>query len=130
MRSSYSVAAAPVVLIGVDPDRRAGLSWPALAALAAADAVLHEAGVDPTILGLAPRHCLIEPAAAELARARKLAEEGWRVVCLVAGDPAAAAARLAAAGIAAHAIALAGEPQCRPVPTPQHYAPALTGLAG
>ena len=104
MRSSDplpSGAAGLVLLLGCDPDRKGDLSWPALAALAAADVVLHDRAVDPDTLALVPRRCLVEPVAEAdgTARARRLAADGWRVVRLVIGDPGGTEAeRLGAAG--------------------------------
>ncbi|MGH7064900.1 MAG: hypothetical protein ACREET_12555 [Stellaceae bacterium] len=104
-----------VVLIGCDPARPAELPRPALAALAAADAVLHDAAVDAGILALIPNRCFVElvpvAAAGSAARVEKLAGEGWRVVRLSIDDPAiwpmrlAEADRLAASGIAICTIA-------------------------
>ena len=136
----------PVLLVGSDPGRPGELSWPALAALAAADVVLHDGAVDPGTLALVPGRALVEPAPGDLSRVGKLAGEGWRVVWLVSGDPAslparrADAERLKARGIATHTIA--GFPDCdgetlftaataaAGIAAPQPYATALNGLAG
>jgi uroporphyrin-III C-methyltransferase len=138
--------AGSVFLIGSDPQRPGELSWPALAALAAADAVLHDGAVDPGTLALVPRRVLVEPVPGDIARVGKLAGEGWRVVWLVSGDPArspahrADAERLREAGIATHTIA--GFLYCDEVAVlgaalppagavaPQPLATALNGLAG
>ena len=83
-----------VLYVGFDAEAPGELAWPALAALEAADAVLYDGGAEPPTLELIPRRCFVEavsPAAGEeaaAARANKLAGEGWRVVRLVAGDPA------------------------------------------
>ena len=131
MRSSLSNNTAAVFLIGADPDRPTVLPWPALAALSAADAVLYDGDVDPAILALVPQHSLVEPASADVTRARKLADEGWRVIWLIAGNPSRLSDKLAEAGIKVHTIAgIASDDQRQPLPTPQHYATALTGLAG
>lgn len=142
--------AGSVFLIGADPARPGQLPWPAAAALAAADAVLHDDGIDPTILALIPHRCFVEPVPAEnargsaenaaIGRARKLAGEGWRVVWLVAGDPERApaefakAAGLAATGITIRTCALLTErgPEAAYAEMcgPQHLATALNGLAG
>lgn len=131
-----------VFLIGSDPDRPGELLWPALAALAAADAVVHDPDIDPVTLALAPPGCLVEPAAGDIARIRKLAGDGWRVVWLLAGDPAASGAdrgraeRLAAGGVAVHAIAGFSKRQADSalttgeIPAPHFLATALNGLAG
>lgn len=74
-------------------------------AIAAADVVFHEDGVDVAILANAPRTIWIErvPAngaqASAVARAHKLAADGWRVVLLVA-DANHPAGNLATADIA------------------------------
>jgi uroporphyrin-III C-methyltransferase len=131
--------AGSVFLISSDPERPGALSWPAQAALAAADAVLHDAAVDPAILALVPPRAFVEPAPGDLARVGKLAAEGWRVVWLVSGDPAASPARRAAAeylrekGIATQLIAgfLPGDAVAVFAgPPPQPLATALNGLAG
>jgi len=131
-----------VFLIGFNRDRPGELSWPALAALAAADAVVHDGDVDPDILALVPRRCFVEAVPGDIARVRKLANEGWRVVWLVVDDPAnspakvADAERLAEAGIAIHTIASlwsAGPDTPGPIGNalgPQSFATALNGLAG
>jgi siroheme synthase len=116
-----------------------GVAWPALAALGAADAVLHDSTLDPQSLAALPRNAFVEAIAAGAggSRARKLAAEGWRVVRLVAGDPAdspalrAEAEELAAAGIAIRFFAGPLAPASLvPVPVPQPFATALNGLAG
>jgi siroheme synthase len=141
---SAQPAAGLVFLIGSDPDRPGQLPWPARAALAAADAVLHDGDVDPGTLALAPRGCLVELAPEDTARAQKLASEGWHLVWLVAGDPASSPAsldraeRLAAAGITTHTIAglpsrrtkLAAATCAGAATAPQFLATALNGLAG
>lgn len=134
-----------VFLIGCNPDRPGELSWPARAALAAADAVVHDGNVDPASLALVPRHCFVEAAPGDVARVRKLAGEGWRVVWLVVGDPSislatlADAERLAQAGITIGTIAsLPGGSRDDERPdasldaalAPQSFATALNGLAG
>jgi uroporphyrin-III C-methyltransferase len=138
--------AGSVFLIGSDPERPGALSWPALAALAAADVVLHDGAADPATLALVPRRVLVEAAAGDIGRVSKLAGEGWRVVWLVSGDPAnsparrVAAERLREAGIATHTIAgflhceeravfAAAAATAGPV-APQPLATALNGLAG
>ncbi len=111
----------------------------ALAALAAADVVFHEDGAGSAILAHVTRGALVEPVPADghdaqarsaaLARAGRLAGDGWRVVWLVAGDAENTALEFAdsgpaveerdtAAGCAASARA------------PHLLATALNGLAG
>jgi hypothetical protein len=130
---------APVLLIGSGRCRAGNMSSPQRAALAAADVVLHEEDVDPTILGLVARGAFVEPVAANghptltrasgIARARKLASEGWRVVWLVAGDAEHLALDLADAGLvvgdrgASDAFLAAGR-------EPRLLATSLNGLAG
>jgi siroheme synthase len=115
------------------------IAWPALAALAAADAVLHDGALDPQRHAALPRTAFVEAIAAGAAggRAKKLAAEGWRVVHLVADDPAASPAlraeaeELAVAGIAIRCFAGPLAPASPlPVPAPQPFATALNGLAG
>ena len=128
-----------VLYVGFDAEAPGELAWPALAALEAADAVLYDGGAEPPTLELIPRRCFVEavsPAAGEdaaVARAKKLAGEGWRVVRLVAGDPATAAAgelaRLAALGVRVRTLAGTGvAPLSKPLP--QAFSTALNGLAG
>jgi siroheme synthase len=150
MGSSPSNAVGPrpgigsVFLIGCDPERPGILSWPALAALAAADAVLYDAGVDAATLALVPRRVLVEPMSGDIGRLGKLAGEGWHVVWLVSGDPSgstarrAAAERLREAGVMTHTIAgflhcdeesIFAAAAAGPA-APQLLATALNGLAG
>ncbi|MGH7031279.1 MAG: SAM-dependent methyltransferase [Stellaceae bacterium] len=134
-----------VLLIGFNPDRPGELSWPARAALSAADAVIHDGSADPDTLALVPRGCFVEAVQGDIARVRKLAGEGWRVVWLVVGDPSislatlANAERLAGAGIAIGTIASlpsGGPGGDRPIASlgatlaPQSFATAFNGLAG
>jgi uroporphyrin-III C-methyltransferase len=130
-----------VFLIGSDPEWPGRLCWPALAALGAADAVVHDGTVDPAILALVPQRVSVERAAAAIERVGKLAGEGWRVVWLVNGDPArsrkrrAEALRLREAGVAMQTITglLPGGEAVAVVPetlTPQLLATPLNGLAG
>jgi siroheme synthase len=141
MRSSPSPSSGSglILLIGSQSERPGELPWPALAALSAADAILHDGDVDPRTLDLVPRGRLVERAPAVAARAYKLAQEGWRVVWLMAGDPAGSPERLAdaagllAAGVAVGTIAgFSPSPPAAPgeAPAPQPFATALNGLAG
>jgi siroheme synthase len=134
MRSdAVSHPAGLVVFVGCDPRRPGELPWPSLAAIEVADAVLYDVGVAAETLALVPRRSLAE-AAGDGSRARKLAQEGWRVVRLVRGDPAAASAEwegLAAAGLEVRALAgHSGEGSGAAVPAPQAFATPLNGLAG
>lgn len=134
-----------VFLIGCDPNRPGELSWPAQAALAAADAVVHDGSVDPSTLALVPPRCFVEAVPGDVARVGKLAAEGWRVVWLVVGAPAVSlgalvdAERLADAGVSVSTIAgLPGDGRTGDRPgagldatlAPQSFATALNGLAG
>ncbi len=151
MRSSPSIPAMNgadaglVFLIGANPERPGELPWPALAALAAADAVVHDREVDPDTLALVPDRCFVEAVPRDLTRVRKLAREGWRVAWLIVGDPPSSLAaladaeRLAPAGVTIRTIASLGRPdpdRSNPignrdtVPVPQPLATALNGLAG
>lgn len=152
MRPSQSIPAVIradaglVFLIGTNPDRPGELSWPALAALAAADAVVHDRDVDPETLALVPSRCFVEAIPRDFTRVRKLAGEGWRVVWLIVGDPPASLVELAdterladAPGITIRTMAsLWGPVPDSPgsirsrsnAPAPQPLATALNGLAG
>lgn len=131
---SLAPAAGLVLFIGTGSE---GAAWPALAALGAADAVLHDGAIDPRSLAAVPQKAFVEAVAAGQGggRAQKLAAEGWHVVRLVAGDPADSPAllgeaeELAAAGLAIRFFASPRGPT-RPVPLPQPFATALNGLAG
>lgn len=135
-----------VFLVGCNPDRPAELPWPALAALAAADVVLYDAGVNRGILALIPGSCFAEQVsggtAGSAARIAKLAGEGWRVVRLSCDDPTAWPTRLAEADqLAATGITvctLADPPGDRPVvpdpaavwASPRPLPTGMNGLAG
>lgn len=115
------------------------IAWPALAALASADALLHDGTLDPQCHAALPRTAFVEAIAAGTAgsRAKKLAAEGWHVVRLVAGKPTdspalrAEAEELAAAGIAIRCFSGPLDPaRPLPVPAPRPFATALNGLAG
>jgi hypothetical protein len=111
----------------------------ALAALAAADVVFHEDGADSAIMAHVPRGAMVEPVPADghdvparsaaLARARRLAGDGWRVVWLTAGDAENTAFEFADAGPAVEERdATAGF--AASMRTPHLLATALNGLAG
>jgi hypothetical protein len=131
---------APVVVIGADLCCAGEMPSAQRSALAAADVVLLEGDVEPTILGIVPPSTFVEPVAppsghpaltrvSGIARARKLASEGWRVVWLVAGDAEGLARNFPDAGIlvgdrgATDAVAAAGR-------EPHLLATSLNGLAG
>lgn len=114
------------------------IAWPALAALASADAILHDGTLDPECHAALPRTAFVEAIAASGAggRAKKLAAEGWHVVRLV-GNPTdsralrAEAEELTAAGIAICCFSGPLDPaRPLPVPEPRIFAAALNGLAG
>lgn len=152
MRPSQSIPAVIradaglVFLIGSSPDRPGELSWPALAALGAADAVVHDQDVDPRTLALVPRRCFVEAVPRDFARVRKLASEGWRVVWLIVGDPPTSLVELADAERSAQAPGIAIRTMASlssavpdssgsifsrgNAPAPQPLATALNGLAG
>ena len=103
-----------VVACGTSPSR---MPEPALAALAAADVVFHDANFDPAMLALIPRGAFVEPVSscgdrvsaqtAAIARADKLTAEGWRVVWLICGSDATGARQVrlpAATGLLTTAI--------------------------
>ncbi|HEV2301982.1 MAG TPA: SAM-dependent methyltransferase [Stellaceae bacterium] len=125
-----------VLYVDFDAERPGELSWLALAALQAADVVLCDGAADHVILRLLPPRCFVEAAAdgeAAVARAKKLAGEGWRVVRLVAGDPASAAGeaeRLAALGVRVRSLASDRAGAALLKPLPQAYSTAFNGLAG
>ncbi len=130
---------APIVVIVSDPSRPGEMTPPQRSALAAADVVLLEEDVDPPPLNFVARGAFVEPVEANrspmparasgIARARKLASEGWRVVWLAAGNAERLAVDLADAGLviegrcAADAFAAAGRP-------PHLLATPLNGRAG
>ena len=133
---SPGTACGCIFLIRSDPAHAHLLGWPARAALAAADSVLHDDHVDPRILALVPHGAFVEPVASDsdctpaIARARKLASEGWRVVWLVSDDdrhpPAALGAIHVCTEVCVH------EPQAAAVNGrgPKPLATAFNGLAG
>ena len=126
-------AAGLVLFVGSDPGHPGELSWPALAALEAADVVLHDPAVAPETLALVPRRCLVEPAMDYdgTERARQLASDGWRVVRLVAGAPEATdAANLGIAGIRTGIFAGAAGDDTVASRSPRPLATPLNGLAG
>jgi hypothetical protein len=111
----------------------------ALTALAAADVVFHEDNSGSGILAHAPRGALVEPVPADghdmparsaaLARARRLAGDGWRVVWLVSGDAEPSALDFPDADPVAEdrdaSVGVAGS-----ISAPHLLATALNGLAG
>jgi siroheme synthase len=140
---SPGTACGCIFLIRSDPAHAHLLGRPARAALAAADSVLHDDDVDPRILALVPHGAFVEPVASDsdctpakspaIARARKLASEGWRVVWLVSDDDRHPPVALAA-GSTIHVCTdvCVHEPQAAAVNAhgPKPLATAFNGLAG
>ncbi|MBX6320775.1 MAG: uroporphyrin-III methyltransferase [Rhodospirillaceae bacterium] len=106
-----------VWLVGAGPGDPGLLSLRALAAMEAADAVIHDAWIDPAVVALVPPACHREAygergqaGAAAVRRCIALARQGWRVVRLMHGDPllsgdgAGEARRLAEAGVPFHVV--------------------------
>jgi len=120
------------------------LTRPARAALAAADAVLHDDDAAAEVLALVPQGAFVESVASNndyaatispaFARACKLASEGWRVVWLTTAYSPHSPAALAAAGGPVHVCTdvCAHESQVSLVDVrgPQPLATAFNGLAG
>lgn len=132
--------ASPVagLVLFITAENEGVIAWPALAALASADAILHDGTLDPQCRAALPRTAFVEAIAAGAAggRAKKLAAEGWHVVRLV-GNPTdspalrAEAEELAAAGIAIRCFSGPLDPgRPLPVPVPRPFAGAPNGLAG
>jgi siroheme synthase len=140
---SPGTACGCIFLIRSDPAHAHLLARSVCAALAAADSVLHDDDVDPRILALIPHGTFVEPVASAsgcslaksiaIARARKLASEGWRVVWLVSADDRHPPAVLAG-GRTIHVCTdgYAHEPWPAMVDGrgPQPFATAFNGLAG
>ena len=140
---SPGTACGCIFLIRSDPAPAHLLGRPARAALAAADSVLHDDDIDPRILALVPHRACVEPVASDsdctptkspaIARARKLASEGWRVVWLVSSDDRHPLAALAVGGtIHVCTDVCAHEPQAAAVNGrgPKPLATAFNGLVG
>jgi hypothetical protein len=102
------------------------------AALTAADVVCVETGIEAGIVAAAARSALVEPVPTfgspdpahqhALARARRLAADGWRVVWLSRSAVDPVGTEFASGDAAAAALAAA--------PAPHALATALNGLAG
>jgi hypothetical protein len=140
---SPGTACGCIFLIRSDPAHAHLLAQPARAALAAADSILHDDDVDPRILALVPHGAFVEPVASDsdctlakspaIARARKLASEGWRVVWLVSDDDRPPPAALIAGGtIHVCTDVCVHEPQAAEINGhgPKPLATAFNGLAG
>jgi hypothetical protein len=141
---SPGTACGCIFLIRSDPAHAHLLAQSARAALAAADSILHDDDVDPRILALVPHGAFLElvpsdsdrtPAKSPaIARACKLASEGWRVVWLVTAYGRYSPAALPAAGGPIHVCTdvCAHEPQVFMVDGrgPRPLATAFNGLAG
>ncbi len=133
-----------IFLIRLDPARPQALAAPARDALAAADAVLHDGDIDPGILGLVRNGAFVEPVmatgecsagrSAAIARAGKLASEGWRVVWIGSGNAERQPADFAAAAGTAIQVCtdVCAHEAIRSIlgRGPQPLATAFNGLAG
>jgi hypothetical protein len=128
-----------VVVIDCAPASPAAIPASMRLALAGADAVLCETGIDAAILSLAPNGAFVErvttnghpalPRVSAIARAVKLASEGWRVVWLAAGDARPVTRDLAAAGVPVGDRGSLESAAARPY-EPRSFATAMNGLAG
>ena len=130
-----------VVACGTSPSR---MPEPALAALASADVVFHDANFDPAMLALIPRGAFVEPVSsggdpvsartAAIARADKLTGEGWRVLWLICGSDEPAPATFASSGDGLGRDRDPWSPQTQAVAAGRHnprsLATAFNGLAG
>jgi siroheme synthase len=127
---------ASIFLIAVDPRRSEPMPWQALAVLQAADAVFFDAAVKGELARLVPPSCEREEMRApqagspEIARIRRLAGDGWRLVRLIAAEESVPTEvrRMEAAGLKVRALtgSLGGENRMQPELSPA----ALNGAAG
>jgi siroheme synthase len=132
---------ASIFLVAVDPEQPDRVPWQVLAVIRAADAVFFDPDVQDQVLDLLGRYCSREALYSEqgeaefaqwgkIARMRKLADDGWRVVRLIAAPAGIAAEvnRLEAAGIQVRVLSglVRGESRAYP----ERFAVSLTGLAG
>jgi precorrin-4 methylase len=84
-----------VWLVGAGSEDPGLLSPAAAQALGAADAVVFDSWIDPALLELAPAGCYLEARdrrtgdGGAIRRCIELAQQGWRVVRLMDGDPLA-----------------------------------------
>jgi uroporphyrin-III C-methyltransferase len=78
-------------LVGAGPGDPGLLSWLAVHALRTADAVVYDPAIEPEILATIGDDCFRQAAGPDrggaIRRCIKLAQDGWRVVRLVSGDP-------------------------------------------
>jgi hypothetical protein len=128
-----------IVVIGSGPCHSGEMTSPLRSALAAADVVLLEEGVEPSALNLVAQAAFVERVetygdpiigrASGIARARKLASEGWRVVWLAAGNAEQLADELADAGLATGGCC-AADAVVTVEREPRLLATPLNGLAG
>jgi|SRR6516162_1252981 len=132
---------ASIFLVAIDPEKPDRVPWQVLAVIRSADAVFFDSGVRSQVLNLFGPHCHREEFRPEqkaalfvpsgkIARMRELADDGWRVVRLIAvpADVAAEVDRLEAGGINVRLLSglVRGETRA----CPEGFAASLSGLAG
>jgi siroheme synthase len=132
---------ASIFLVAIDPERPDRLPWQVLAVIRAADAVFFDPDIQDQVLDLFGPRCHREELGSEqtaadlavsdkIARMRKLAADGWRVVRLIAAPAGIAGAveGLEAAGLNVRVLSGLRRGESRPYP--ELFATSLTGLAG
>ena len=138
---SQQAEAASIFLVAVDPENPDRVPWQALAVIRAADAVFFDPYIEDRVLDLCGPRCHREVLGSEqtvtdlaqsgkIARMRKLAADGWRVVRLIAAPAGVAVEveRLEAAGI--NVGVLSGLVRGESRAYPERFATPLNGLAG
>jgi hypothetical protein len=143
-QSAHSASERSRVLVLACGTTPSGLPEAALAALALADVVFRDGDFDPAMLALIPRGAFVEPVSsggdrvaartAAIARADKLAAEGWRVVWLICGCDEPAPGEFAGGGGWLGRDPGAWSPETQAVAAGRHnprsLATAFNGLAG
>jgi hypothetical protein len=143
-QSAHSASERGRVLVLACGTSPSGLPEAALAALASADVVFHDADINPAMLALIPSGAFVEPVSsggdrasartAAIVRADKLSAEGWRVVWLICGSDEPAPGKFAASGdrIGREPDPWTPEPQAVSAGrhNPRSLATAFNGLAG
>lgn len=132
---------ASIFLVAVDPESPGRVPWQVLAVIRAADAVFFDSDIEDRVSDLCGPRCYREEMRSEqtaadfaqsgkIARMQKLADDGWRVIRLIAtaADIAAEVARLEAARI--NVRVLSGVVRGESRAYPERFAAALNGLAG